>query len=186
MVVITSPERSRPAAFWLSAALLATGAVQAQTGSAGPTVQERNNRQGWQACHAMSGDAAAQLACFKSWADSQLPAGAPPPGLTSAPTHPETAQPATAILLLPALATEAADGKKIGCRNTDYSELSRFWELQRGSDCDTFGLRSYRPISLAVVFSDGINSRPSSTAPRPGCRWRSPCRATRAGADWWR
>ena len=37
--------------------------------------------------------------------------------------------PATQIMLLPALTTDAPDGKPIGYKNTQYSELSRFWEL---------------------------------------------------------
>ncbi len=145
------------------AALLAAGVVQAQTGSTATPPPERN-RFGWQACQAMGADPAAQLACFKSWAESQLPAGAAPPDTATAPANPQTGQPATPILLLPALATEAADGKKIGCRNTNYSELSRFWELQRGTDCDTFGLRGYRPISLMWSGSDSVNNQPSSPA----------------------
>ena len=165
MVVITSPERSRLAASLLYAALLASGAVQAQTGSAGPTVQERNNRQGWQVCQAMSGDAAAQLACFKNWAVSQSPADTPPPSLTTAPANADTGQKSAEVLLLPAMNTEAPDGKKLGCRNTKYSELSRFWELQRGSDCDTFGLRGYRPISVMWSGSNSVNNQPSSPAP---------------------
>lgn len=144
------------------AGLLAAGMVQAQTGSTATPPPERN-RFGWQACQAMGGaDPAAQLTCFKSWAESQLPAGAPPPDTATAPANPQTGQPATPILLLPAMATEAADGKKIGCRNTNYSELSRFWELQRGTDCDTFGLRGYRPISLMWSGSDSVNNQPSS------------------------
>jgi phospholipase A1 len=165
MVVITPHERRRLAAPLLYAALLASGAVQAQTGSAGPTVEERNNRQGWQACHAMSGDAAAQLACFKKWAVSQLPADTPPPSLTTAPANADTGQKSAEVLLLPAMNTEAPDGKKLGCRNTKYSELSRFWELQRGSDCDTFGLRGYRPISVMWAGSNSVNNQPSSEAP---------------------
>ncbi len=99
----------------------------------------------------MKADPAAQLACFQQWADSQTPANTPAPSLTTAPANPATGQPATPVLLLPSLNTEAPDGKPIGCKNTKYSELSRFWELQRGTDCDTFSLRGYRPISLAVV-----------------------------------
>ena len=165
MVVITTPERRRLAAPWLYAALLVSGAAQAQTGSAAPTVQERNNRQGWQACHAMNGDAAAQLACFKTWAVSQLPSDTPPPSLTTAPANADTGQKSAEVLLLPAMNTEAPDGKKLGCRNTKYSELSRFWELQRGSDCDTFGLRGYRPISVMWAGSNSVNNQPSSEAP---------------------
>ncbi len=153
------------AAPWLYAALLASGAAQAQTGHASPSLQERNNRQGRQACQAMSGDAAAQLACFKSWADSESPADTPLPLLTTTPVNGAPAQNSPEILLLPAINTEAPDGKKIGCRNIQYSELSRFWELQRGTDCDTFGLRGYRPISVMWTGSNSVNNLPSSPAP---------------------
>jgi hypothetical protein len=108
------------------------------------------------------GRPAGQLACFQQWADAQTPANTPAPSLTTAPANPATGQPATPVLLLPSLNTEAPDGKPIGCKNTKYSELSRFWELQRGTDCDTFSLRGYRPISLAVVTSDSVNTQPSS------------------------
>lgn len=144
--------------------LLAGGLAQAQSGVA-PALSDRSGRLGWQACQAMSADAAAQLACFKSWADAQTSPGSPPPGMTTAPANPDTGQNAANVLLLPALATEAPDGKQIGCRNTAYSELSRFWELQRGADCDTFGLRGYRPISLMWSGSDSVNNQPSSPAP---------------------
>ncbi len=153
----------------LCAALLATGllaasAARAQSASAVSAVAEpaqHPSSLGWQACQALKTDAA-QLACFQEWANSQLPANTPPASLTTAPANPATGQPATEILLLPALNTEAPDGKPIGCRSTQYSELSRFWELQRGTDCDTFSLRGYRPMSLAFVMSGGVTSPPVS------------------------
>jgi phospholipase A1 len=148
----------------LTAGLLASGLTQAQ--SAAPAVNMPANRPsslGWQACQAIKDDASAQLACFQQWAASQLPANTPPASLTTAPANPATGAPATQILLLPSLNTDAPDGKPIGCRNTQYSELSRVWELQRGTDCDTFAIRGYRPISLAVVMSGGVNS-PAGTA----------------------
>ena len=49
-----------------------------------------------------------------------------------------------------------------GCKDRSYSVLSRFWELERGSDCNTFGIRGYRPISLSVVGADTVNDAPSS------------------------
>lgn len=149
----------------LWAGLLTAGLAQAQNGSAAPALPDRGNRLGWQACHAMNADAAAQLACFKSWAESQLPAGSPQPSMTTAPANPETGQKTAEVLLLPAVNTEAPDGKKIGCRNPNYSALSRFWELQRGTDCDTFAIRGYRPISVMWSGSDGVNNQPSSPAP---------------------
>ncbi len=112
----------------------------------------------------MKGDPAAQLTCFQQWADAQTPANTPAPSLTTAPANAQTGQPATPVLLLPSLNTEAPDGKPIGCKNTRYSELSRFWELQRGTDCDTFSLRGYRPITLAVSTADSVNTQPSSPA----------------------
>ena len=51
------------------------------------------------------------------------------------------------------------------CRNAVFSELSRFWELEAGSDCGTFRMRSYRPISLSWIGSDSANTQPTSDAP---------------------
>jgi len=42
--------------------------------------------------------------------------------------------------------------------------LSRFWELEPASDCGTFGIRGYRPLSLSWIGSDSVNKAPSSTA----------------------
>ena len=144
---------------FLATGLLTAGLAQAQT--AVPAARMPANRPsslGWQVCQAIKNDNAAQLACYQQWADSQLPANTPPAALATAPADPATGKPATEILLLPSLNTDAPDGKPIGCRNTQYSELSRFWELQRGTDCDNFSIRGYRPISLALVQSNGSNS----------------------------
>ena len=143
----------------LAAGLLATGHAQAQTLSAVTPPSSRPSSLGWQACQALKTDTA-QLTCFQQWADSQLPANTPLASTTTVPANPATGQPATQILLLPSLNTEAPDGKPIGCRNIQYSELSRFWELQRGTDCDTFSLRGYRPVSLAFVMSGGVTPPP--------------------------
>ena len=152
----------------LTAGLLMGGSAQAQTPPAAPLLPaNRPSSLGWQACQAIKDDAGAQLACFQQWAESQLPANTPPASMTSAPADPATGAPATQILLLPSLNTEAPDGKPIGCRNTQYSELSRFWELQRGTDCDTFAIRGYRPMSLAFVMSGGVNPPPLIGAGTP-------------------
>lgn len=164
MVTMAASAWKRLAAPLLWAGLLAGGGAQAQTASAAPAQPDRSSRLGWQACHAMSADAAAQLACFKTWADAQLPVGSAQASMTTAPANPETGQKAAEVLLLPAITVEAPDGKKIGCRNATYSELSRFWDLQRGSDCDTFAIRGYRPISMMWSGSDGVNNQPTSAA----------------------
>ncbi len=51
------------------------------------------------------------------------------------------------------------------CKNPRFSELSRFWELEAGSDCGTFGIRGYKPISLSVIGSDSVNTQPDSILP---------------------
>jgi len=48
------------------------------------------------------------------------------------------------------------------CKNPRVTPLSRFWELEPASDCGTFGLRGYRPISLSVIGSDSVNTAPAS------------------------
>ncbi|WP_168921086.1 phospholipase A [Polaromonas vacuolata] len=151
----------------LSFALLGTslvaGLAQAQIPASAPAPgAARSSTLGWQSCQALSANATQQLQCFKDWAETQTPGRSAPPALAIAPANPETGQKTAQVLLLPALNTEAPDGKPTGCRNDNYSQLSRFWELQRGSDCDTFALRGYRPISLSLVTSSNVNRQPSS------------------------
>jgi len=49
-----------------------------------------------------------------------------------------------------------------GCKDRQYSDISRYWELESGSNCGTFGIRGYRPLSLSVVASDSVNRLPTS------------------------
>lgn len=51
------------------------------------------------------------------------------------------------------------------CKNPQTSPLSRYWELEPASNCGTFAIRGYKPISLALVASDGVNTAPNSPAP---------------------
>jgi phospholipase A1/A2 len=148
----------------LLTALCAAGLAQAQVQEKPTTVAPsgRANALGWQVCQAMSENPAGQLQCYQNWAASQLPANTPPAQTTQAPANPDTGRLETPVLLLPALNTDAPDGKPIGCRNDKYSELSRFWELQRGTDCGTFALRGYRPLTAALVASNTVNNQPTS------------------------
>ncbi|MEJ8836910.1 phospholipase A [Ramlibacter sp. AN1133] len=107
----------------------------------------------WQACTALV-DGVQRLACFDAWAKSQR-APAPPPEVAAAAP---LAEPPTRR----GLSLTASDG----CRDTRYSELSRFWELEPGADCGTFGLRVYRPVSLDLVNAGTINREPTSDNPR--------------------
>ncbi len=110
------------------------------------------------------GEQSAQLKCFQDWAAAQSPIERTPMDPGTAPVQQAENLKAAPFPLPPLLNTKAPDGKPIGCRNDKYSSLSRFWELQRGTDCDTFSLRGYRPITLAVVTSDSVNTQPSSPA----------------------
>lgn len=96
----------------------------------------------WTQCTQLSADPVARLACFDRWAQQQAVVPAP-------------AEPAAAKVV----------ASPVDCRNGPHSELSRFWELEAGSDCGRFNLRSYRPISLSLIASDSVNTAPSSPAP---------------------
>lgn len=107
----------------------------------------------WQQCLALTNDATARLSCFDRWATLQAipPASAAPVSVpavlasTSAtiPTQAETGAAAPPALMV------------YDCTSNRYSELSRFWELEAGTDCGTFNMRGYHPISLSWIASDG-------------------------------
>lgn len=65
-----------------------------------------------------------------------------------------------------------------GCHDTTYSELSRFWELERATGCGVFGIRSYRPISLSVIGSNRVNKQPTSENPLNDAPAAQPYRTT--------
>ncbi|MBF6632216.1 MAG: phospholipase A [Comamonas sp.] len=121
----------------------------------------------WQQCAATT-DNATRLACFDSWAQHQQPL-TPPPGAgwqapaASANGSLELQQAANA----PMVQADVAVGQGLvptngGCRDPRYSEISRFFELENGSDCGTFTFRGYKPLSVSVVAADSVNTQPSS------------------------
>src|SRR5947209_15321172 len=80
----------------------------------------------WQACQALSGakNSEARLACFDRWAQQQtLPAAAVPP---APPVLAETLPPVDATVPATRVITLTSED---GCRDRQYSPLSRFWEL---------------------------------------------------------
>lgn len=132
---------------------------------------------GWQACAGLA-EAGERLACFDRWAESQRAAPAmaatpAPPGtlaMPASPTPPALAsQEPPASVPPPAVVSGPWRDLQLttlqGCRNTAYSELSRFWELEPGTDCGTFGLRGYRPITMAVATANTVNRQPTSGNP---------------------
>lgn len=113
----------------------------------------------WRRCAAL-GDDSARLACFDQWAGQQAwqapAASSTVAARQPAPPSAEASAPATP----PEPETHAS-----GCRSPRYSNLSRFWELEPGSDCGTFSFRGYRPITASVVASSSVNRQPSSPSP---------------------
>ena len=113
----------------------------------------------WQQCQQVAGKDA-RLACFDRWSQQQTLPGtavpAAPPVLASTPTPPVDASlPATRVI---SVSTEE------GCRDRQYSALSRFWELENGSDCGTFGFRGYRPLNVSISAATSDPAVPNSPA----------------------
>lgn len=109
----------------------------------------------WAHCTQLNQDAVARLACFDRWAQQQTQAT---PALSiDPPTLPPPAWPAATLPTLAAIAP-------VDCRDGKQSEVSRFWELESGSDCGRFSLRNYRPVSLSWIYADSVNLAPSSPA----------------------
>lgn len=101
---------------------------------------------GWQQCAQQTQDPAARLACYDRLMQTQGPAAAPAPAAAT-PAATDAAPP-------PAAASD--------CRSNQYSALSRYWELEAGSDCGRFAIRGYKPISLSWIHSDTVNRAPGS------------------------
>jgi len=113
----------------------------------------------WQQCQRLADNKEARLACFDRWAQQQtLPAAsvpAAPPVLanTQPPAPVDAAVPATRVV---SVATEE------GCRDRQYSLLSRFWELENGTDCGTFSFRAYRPLNVSASAATNHPQTPIS------------------------
>lgn len=138
-----------------------------------PLFAQAQSPQAWQACTSVA-DAAQRLACFDEWAKNQQPAAAPAAAAPAMPSAPPPTPAPTPLAKQPVTppvpaVVETRRGIRLtateGCHDARYSELSRFWELERGADCGTFGLRGYRPTSLDVVGADRMNQLPTSENP---------------------
>ena len=119
---------------------------------------------GWQQCSALTGDNDARLRCFDQWAAQH----------TSVPPHQVEAASANSLAadagmparptapVVAAVAPASTELEAHNCKNPRFSELSRYWELEAGSDCGVFGIRGYKPISLSVTSADSVNTQPDS------------------------
>ena len=130
----------------------------------------------WQSCTAVA-DATQRLACFDAWAHRQrAPAPlneAAPAGVPAAPAAAASAAPAPAAVGTAATAHPAPPPRRglaltpsEGCRDVASSDLSRFWELEPGAGCGTFGLRGYRPLNMDLARGDSVNGQPTSGNPQ--------------------
>ena len=147
--------------------------AQAEQSAAQPTAQAA-----WQQCAAQTEDGA-RLACFDQWAKAQPAIDATSPAVAtqqatstgnaaSASTTPATpATQTTAQLGLPA--DLGADSPlpvvNGGCRDATFTEMSRFWELEEGTDCGNFSFRGYRPVTLMYSAGNTVNRQPTSGNP---------------------
>ena len=140
----------------------------------------------WQQCQALSSDKE-RLGCFDQWASTQKvlveevqqrsvdaqasPSSTPPPGAAASALKADvtaalaSTQPAVAAggATTPTASTGIIGvGLEQGCKDRQFSDLSRFWELESGSACPTFSLRGFRPNSLSAVGASSVNQQPTS------------------------
>lgn len=125
-------------------------------------------------CTTLTQDPVARLACFDRWATRDSETSTPP---TSTLVSPELnpryrPQPTTPTPVAPTLTGPTAHD----CKNPKFTEMSRFWELEAGSNCGTFGIRGYRPISLAWIGSNSVNTQPTSPSPNHTAATSTPFR----------
>ena len=127
----------------------------------------------WRLCTAATDDAT-RLACFDQWAGQQKTPAA------SAQNQPDDLPEPAPIVTAAPLTADPMPAEPVvrGCNNPKYSPLTRFWELTEGTDCDTFALRGYRPMSVSVVTADSVNRQPTSPAPDHEARRSTPYRNT--------
>ncbi len=137
------------------AALAPAGAALAQTAPASTSTSPADSA--LRRCTALSSDNQARLACFDQWAAQQAWQAPAASAEAAAAVQPpvDTTLPATRVIDV---------ARTEGCRDPQYSDLSRFWELESGSDCGTFSFRGYRPITVSVVASSNVNRQPTSDA----------------------
>ena len=142
--------------FFVCSAAAALGLGPAAGALAQPTAFEAD---AWRQCAATT-DNDKRLACFDAWSQHQQPLTAPPASQWQAPAAKASATPEAAAL--PATTAQGLTPTNGGCRDPRYSEISRFFELETGTDCGTFTFRGYKPLSVSVITADSVNQQPSS------------------------
>lgn len=181
--------RFRPTqlAFLLSIACPALCGAQSPAAPAAPPVPASlAPALAWQAC--LDQPDATRLACFDDWARAQQElvqaiedkkrSVQASPTRNVAPSAPAAAVRGQVAEALATTQPERVEGATVsgsagivgvgleqGCRDRQFSELSRFWELESGSSCPTFGLRSFHPTTASVAVGDRVDRQPQSANP---------------------
>ena len=183
--VPAAPHRHRSLALLLVAALAPAGAALAQSAPAAATGATAGTDAALRRCTALSSDNQARLACFDAWAAEQAQAAPAGGQAWQAPAASANASGATSSSAVPPPVDATLPATRIidvarteGCRDPQYSDLSRFWELESGSDCGTFSFRGYRPLTVSVVASSNVNRQPTSAAPGNSATESTPYRRT--------
>lgn len=168
--------------FRLSAtALICFGGLPALSHAQTPGPSLPDAESAWRQCTAQTDDSA-RLACFDQWARSQPRADTSGPAMAPARDQASGSAAGTdaqAHLKPPEqLTADAADAPSQlplgGCRDATYSEMSRFWELEEGTDCGTFSFRGYRPLTLQVSGASDVNRQPTSDNPSNSATYARP------------
>lgn len=100
-----------------------------------------------------------RLACYDRLAGRQ-----PAPGPALGPVVDAAGAARLAGSSAPAKSDAAQAAQDAPCRDRRSGAWSRFWELEPQTDCGTFHLRGYRPLSVSLVQADRVNRAPSSEA----------------------
>ena len=164
---------------WALATGLLAGAAHAQTPPA-TDVAKRMEGAAWQQCTAKPDRE--RLACFDDWAREQRELGAAIEAKArSVQASPNAQASGVRAEVASALASTQPDaapgtppsgsagivgvGLEQGCRDRQFSDMSRFWELESGSSCPTFGLRAFHPTTVSIAAGSTINRQPISPNP---------------------
>ena len=125
------------------------GIQELQANASARTPVSSSEQLAWQDCQQVN-NREKRLACFDGWAQRQSL------GVDQSQSGRGHADPiATSVV---------SNAARDGCRDKQYSALSRFWELEAGSDCGTYRLRGYRPLNVSISTATDRPETPASQA----------------------
>ncbi len=144
--------------------MMCASAAFAQTPPPAGDPLQASTLPGWQQCASL-GDSTQRLTCYDQLAGQQ-PKPGQGQGVSAVPAPLATMTPPSSPIDAALPATRVINvANDEGCKDPQYSGYSRFWELETGTDCGTFGIRGYRPISLSYAVSNRVSGAPTSPSP---------------------